>query len=258
LWQLCTDLWISRTRIERGLTVIYQLFTNWGLSMIRRFLLLTFLSCQGFVFAAHAADVPAASVYAKPKPTKAKPPIKTRISRKIETKPVPQILKTRSVAPAKDDKQVSMTPDVQIPSVGKEIDLSWVLDPLSANADGKKKEGSASVEGNLVVLDPGTVSSPYMVIELEGHIVKTAETTARIDIKVAGKNHTVTWPLDDVKSGTFKVTLDSSMQEGKLPATIPVSAIAIVTNASKKGGAAMVSLERIKIRVGKVSLSDAQ
>ncbi len=236
--------------------------------MIRRFLLLTVVWSLGFGCAAEAADVPSASVYAKPKlvkqanPVKAqKKPQKTSIVKPKagpQVAAVPAVRSIPAVKPVVKEEQVAVSPEVQVDPGGKEINLSWVLDPLSANADGKKKEGSASVEGNLVVLETGYVTKPYMVIELEGHIVKTAESTVRIDIKISGKNHSVTWPLDDVKSGKFKVKLDAPMVEGKLPAYIPVSAIALVTNDNKKGGAAMVSLEKITIRVGKVNVSDAQ
>jgi hypothetical protein len=236
--------------------------------MIRRFLLLTVLWSLGFGCVAEAADVPSASVYAKPKVAKVSKPIKIRkLAKKadivkpkaaLQTANEPAVKLAPAVKPAIKEEQVAVSPDVQIDPGGREINLSWVLDPLSANADGKKKEGSASVEGNLVVLETGYVTQPYMVIELEGHIVKSAESTVRIDIKIAGKNNSVTWPLDDVKSGKFKVKLDAPMVEGKLPAYIPVSAIALVTNANKKGGAAMVSLEKITIRVGKVTVSDAQ
>jgi hypothetical protein len=225
--------------------------------MIRRFLLLIVLSCIGFGPLALAADVPSQSVYAKPKAVKvAKPP---KVAKKRGTKPVKQAMNVPKAKPDEtlQEKQVAVSPDVEVQAGGKEILLSWVLDPLSANADGIKREGSASVEGNLVVLEPGYVTSPYMVIELSGHIIKTTDTTARIDIKIAGKSHSVTWPLDDVKSGKFTIKLDAPMAEGKLPAYLPVSAIAFVTNA-KKAGAAMVSLEKITIRLGKVRLSVAQ
>ncbi len=225
--------------------------------MIRRFLLCIVLSWFGFGSIAWAADLPTRSVYAKPKAAIVKLKPKTEIKRSL--KPVEQASPVPAAKPVEglEEKQVAVSPDVAVVPVGKEINLAWVLDPLSANADGGKKESSASVEGNLVVLESGYVTSPYMVIELQGHIVKTVNTTVRIDIKIGGKNHSVNWPLDDVKSGSFKVKLDAAMAEGELPAYIPVSAIAFVTNA-KKGGAAMVSLEKITIRVGKVRVSNAQ
>ena len=211
--------------------------------MIRR-VLLAVLSFIVFASVGKAADLPSAGVYAKSRTVKIlkNPMVQNRPKPKL-TKPV----QTPAIA----------RPDIAKPATGQEIDMAWVLDPLVANADGGKKEDSASVEGNLVVPEPGYVTAPYMVIELNGHIVKTTETTVRIDIQIGGKNHTVTWPADDVKTGKFDISLNADIPEGKLPGYFPVSAIAFVTNA-KKGGAAMVSLQKINIRVGKVRVATTQ
>jgi hypothetical protein len=208
---------------------------------------------------ASAADLPM---------LKAKPAIK---SQKPVTKPKEQAAKPQNLAAAKAKtrqlKQPSKTVAVQTPEAeapqavmvpkAKEIDLQWFLDPLVANADGRKKEGSASAEANLIVLEPGVVSAPYMTIELSGHVVKTFDTTARIDVKVGGQTRSVTWSEDDIKAGRFNTAFKAPMAEGELPAYFPVSAIAFVTN-PKKSGAVMVSLEKITVRVGNVLLAQTQ
>ncbi len=218
--------------------------------MIRRVLWLV-LSCFVFAVVGKAADVPSASVYTKhstvkikkmPRPGVTKQAAKTRAARPLQVKDQERLIVTRSI-PELDKAQ--------------EMDLSWVLDPLVANADGGKKEDSAAIQGNMVVPEPGYISAPYMQIELNGHIVKTADTTVRLDIKIDGKNHTTSWAADDIQAGKFKITLNAEMAEGNLPAYFPVSAIAFVTNSSKRG-AAMVSLEKINIRVGKVSVAATQ
>lgn len=211
--------------------------------MIRQ-VLLAVLSFIVFASVGKAADLPSAGVYAKSRTVKI---LKTPM---VQNRPKPKLTK-----PVQNP--VSASPEIAKPVTGQEIDMSWVLDPLVANADGGKKEDSASVEGNLVVPEPGYVTAPYMVIELNGHIVKTTDTTVRIDIQIGGKNHTVTWPADDVQAGKFNMSLNADMPEGKLPGYFPVSAIAFVTN-TKKGGAAMVSLEKINIRVGKVRVAATQ
>jgi hypothetical protein len=226
--------------------------------MIRRILVLFVLFVTVFGNAVEAADLPSSAIYTKPKLTTIKP-IK-------QHKPAPRsnesshIKKKSTVASPEKIATRSLKLDVPTaPGVAMngELALNWVLDPLVANADWSKKEGSAGVEANLIVEERCYVSNPYMVIELAGHIVKTTDTTVRIDIRIAGKNHTFTWPVEDVKSGKFNVKLNGTVPEGKLPDYLPVSALAFVTN-SKKGGAAMVSLEKITVRVGKVSAAAEQ
>lgn len=134
----------------------------------------------------------------------------------------------------------------------QEIELSWFLNSLSANADGGKDEGAASMEGNLVVAQPGLVTSPYMVIEVDGHIVKTPGTTVRVDITVGKVRRSVNWSSDQVKSGSFSVSLNAPMKAGRLPSYFPVSAIALVSREGNQG-VAMVSLEKIRVRLGKVA-----
>jgi hypothetical protein len=218
--------------------------------MIRRVVWL-FLSCFVFSIVGEAADVPSASVYAKHSAVKTQKKPKLSLLKRAAKMPVAKPLQ------AKDQERLIVTRSLPKPDKTEEIDLSWVLDPLVANADGSKKEDSAAIQGNLVVTEAGYVSSPYMQIELNGHVVKTADTTVRIDIKIDGKNHTTSWLADDIQAGKFKITLNAEMAEGKLPAYFPVSAIAFVTNSSK-GGAAMVSLEKINVRVGKVRLATTQ
>ena len=125
--------------------------------------------------------------------------------------------------------------------------LSWVLGPMTTNADGGKREGSASATANIIVDKPGTVFGPDMIIELEGHVVKTTEATVRLDIQVGDTKKTVSWNADQTKSGIFKITLNEKVPAGVLPALIPVSALAFVTQTGR-GHVAMVSLEKIILR----------
>jgi hypothetical protein len=127
------------------------------------------------------------------------------------------------------------------------VDLSWVLDPLVANADGGKNEGSASVTGNIVVDTPGTSCDPEMVIELEGHIIKTVDSTVRLDIQVGKIQRSVVWKADVIKSGKFNMTLKEKVEACVLGDYIPASVLAFVTKTGE-GHAAMVSLEKITVR----------
>jgi hypothetical protein len=220
--------------------------------MIRWLFILVAVSSWCFGPIANAADLPLGKVKqtthrlkasVKPKPLAAE-------RKKLATKLPPS-----AIAP--DGDQVASSPAVETAPNTNEIKMSWILDPLTANADGSKKEGSASVEGNLIVVEPGYVSLPYMVIELSGHIVKTTQTTVRLDVRIGDVQRTVTWKPDDVQAGRFKVELNAPLQEGKLPTTFPVSALAIVTKDGREG-VAMVSLEKITVRLGKVRTAEAQ
>ena len=125
--------------------------------------------------------------------------------------------------------------------------LAWMLGPMTANADGGKREGSNTATANIVVDKPGTVIGPEMIIELEGHVVKTVQSTVRLDIHVGDVKKSLIWRADEIKSGIFKITINEKVPVGVVPALIPVSAVAFVTQAGE-GHAAMVSLEKIVLR----------
>ncbi len=129
------------------------------------------------------------------------------------------------------------------------IELPWVLDPLVATADGGKREGSSGVEGNLVTNRPGTNFGPDVVIELTGHVIKTAQSTVRLDIQIGSLQKSILWAADDVKSGVFKITLNEKLQSGQMPSYFLASAMAFVTQEGD-GHVAMVSLEKIVFRMG--------
>jgi hypothetical protein len=134
------------------------------------------------------------------------------------------------------------------PLVPKEMsNLSWVLGPMVANADGGKREASASATANIIVDNPGTNFGPEMMIEIEGHVVKTAQATVRLDIQIGDMKKTVVWNTNEIKAGIFKITMNEKVPPGVLPALIPVSALAFVTQTGD-GHAAMVSLEKIMLR----------
>ncbi len=136
------------------------------------------------------------------------------------------------------------------------INLSWTLDPLIANADGGKNEGSASITGNLIMDKPGQKFGPQVTIELIGHIVKTMDSVVRIDVQIGSVKRTVTWENDVAKSGTFKIMFDEKLPAGALPETLPASALAFVTKTGD-GRAAMISLEKINLHMEKLRIAGA-
>jgi hypothetical protein len=223
--------------------------------MIRSVCILILWSCLCWVPMASAADFPF------PSSPKSVQPVKPAKKLKQQVKKAPKIEVSRKSRPktVAENPQVVVAPKRPAASSLKanDTDLQWVLGPLVANADGGKREGSASAEANLIVVEPGLVSSSNMIIELSGHVVKTAQTTARIDVRIGDIRRTVSWKSDDVESGRFNIEFKAIMTGSKIPDYLPVSAIAFVTNNSDRG-AAMVSLTKIVVRFSNASLAQSQ
>jgi hypothetical protein len=196
---------------------------------------------------AQAADLPSLT------PKKVAAPVKKAPKLQKKTKTPSNIGTVTRALP----RSVAKENNVSLDPVDTDVNLVWVLDPLVANSDGAKREDSSSVEANLVVTDPGIVTQSDMIIELTGHVVKTTRTTARIDIRIGNSNRTVAWDSDDVLSGKFQITLNQPMSAGQLPDYFPVSALAFVTKDGKEG-AAMVSLEKVVVRMGKIQLTGSK
>jgi hypothetical protein len=215
--------------------------------MIRRFLTVLIVSCLCFGPVAGAADLPLTKVGAVP------PLAKASVKPKRKAAKPTQVVAARKANVSTADK----TEQAVIAPKSEEIQLSWALDRLVAQADGSKREGSASARANLVVTEPGFASSSAVTIQLSGHVVKTARTTARIDVQVGGKTYSVRWTSDDVEAGRFSRTFKATLSEGKLPSYVPVSAIAFVTR-ERDGGAVLVTLEKMTIVFDSIVLADAQ
>lgn len=216
--------------------------------MIRRAVFMLAVCGMCVTSMVHAADLPAYPVEKTLKPVKR------------SAKPKQIVLKAPRAATVKSPqplaKKAAVTsPKIAIEPTGSEVNLTWMLDPLVANSDGAKREDSAGVEANLIVTEPGTSARPAMVIELTGHVIKTARTTVRLDIRVGRVRRIVNWNSDDVQSGKFQISLSGAMTEDKLPEYFPVSALAFVTKDGKEG-AAMVSLEKVVVRLGNAQLAD--
>jgi hypothetical protein len=223
--------------------------------MIRYVLYVLLFVIVGIGVPAVAADLPLSNGTDHIKRVKTTVPGKKllKTKRKVAAVPRPAKLKVAKLAATETTKpDAAPQPDKINRNPDQELELSWFLDSLVANADGPKGEGSASLEGNLIIAEPGVITSPYMVIELSGHIIKTPATTVRLDIQIGSVQKTVSWASDEVKSGRFSVTLNAPMRAGQLPGYFPVSALAFVTREGKQG-AAMVSLEKVQVRVGKIA-----
>jgi hypothetical protein len=213
---------------------------------------LCFLCTAGFSF---AADLPSFDVKTTPihhkKPVQPKKPVIIKETALHTKKAAPKVqlvdlLPVETKAPV----AIAQVPIVKVPKpmTAKPLhDLTWVLGLMAANADGGKREGSASATANFVVDKPGMACGPEMVIELQGHLVKTLQSTARLDVQIGKTKKTIRWNADEISSGSFKITLNEKIPVGILPNFIPVTALAFVTQTGV-GHAAMVSLEKIVLR----------
>lgn len=138
---------------------------------------------------------------------------------------------------------------VSIDSQREALHFSMKLDALSATADGSKMEGSSSFSGNFTVLQPYNVSLPVAKIQLKGHIVKTAASSARLDIIVGDAKEKIIWEENEVAAGLFDKTLNVVIANGQVPVVFPVSATLLVTK-SPGSGAIFVSLDSIDVQIG--------
>ncbi len=138
---------------------------------------------------------------------------------------------------------------VSIDSKREALHFSMKLDSLAATADGSKTEGSSTFSGNFTVMQPYNVLLPVATIELKGHIIKTAASSASLDIIVGDAKERIVWDENDVVAGPFVKTLNVVIANGVVPVVFPVSASLMVTK-STGSGAIFVSLDSIDVQIG--------
>ncbi len=144
--------------------------------------------------------------------------------------------------------------DVSIAGGNNELSLEMALDTLVAGADGSKTEGSSSFSGEFIIRQPHQVSLPSVNITLRGHIIKTAGSMARLDVKIGNTEKTIEWKAEEVLSEPFVSSMSVSIVEGFVPVPFPVSAVAYV-NKQPGGGAVLISLETIDVKIGQVRVA---
>ncbi len=138
---------------------------------------------------------------------------------------------------------------VSVDSHREALHFSMKLDTLSATADGSKMEGTSTFSGNFTVLQPYNVSLPIAKIQLKGHIIKTAASSARLDIVIGDAKEKIFWDENEVAAGQFDKTLNVSIANGQVPVVFPVSATLLVTK-NPGSGAIFVSLDSIDVEIG--------
>ncbi len=138
---------------------------------------------------------------------------------------------------------------VSIDAKREALHFSMKLDSLAATADGSKMEGSSTFSGNFTVMQPYNVTLPVAKIELKGHIIKTAASSASLDVVVGDAKEKIVWGESEVAAGVFDKTLNVVIANGVVPVVFPVSATLLVTK-SPGSGAIFVSLDSIDVEIG--------
>ncbi len=122
------------------------------------------------------------------------------------------------------------------------------MDSLQANADAAKLEDSSAFSGQLVILKPSQVKRPTITAKIFGHVIKTAGTTARIDVVIGNQSKKIEWNAAAVLSGTFEESIVVTAPDRNLVEPLAVSAIVLV-NRPADGGAIAVTIEKITVAV---------
>jgi hypothetical protein len=135
------------------------------------------------------------------------------------------------------------------------LDVTMKLTGFEANADGDKLEGSANFIGQFLVSQPKKVELDQVRAKVAGLIVKTAGTTARIDITIGGATQSIEWAASDVKAERFETEIMGELPNGRITAPFPVSAIALVKREAG-AGSVLVTVDTITIEVSKPLVSD--
>jgi hypothetical protein len=156
-----------------------------------------------------------------------------------------------------DSESLVKPTSVSVVNGQNQLKFSMTLDALVANADGGKTEAASSMTGSFLVQQPHKLSLPSMTIELRGHIIKTAGSTARLDVTIGDNKHTIDWKADETAAKSFDVVLSETVANGELPASFPIAASAVVSK-NVDGGAVLVSLESIEVTINQLKVARAE
>jgi hypothetical protein len=147
------------------------------------------------------------------------------------------------------DESLVKPKSISVVNGQNQLNFSMKLDSLSANADGDKTEASSSMSGSFVVQQPRHMSLPTMTVQLHGLIIKSAGSTARLDLTIGNVQKTIEWKADEAAAKSFDITLNEADLKGELPVPFPITAVAIV-NKSAGSGAVLLTLETINASFG--------
>jgi hypothetical protein len=135
---------------------------------------------------------------------------------------------------------------------GKNPSLAVSITDFEIGTTSSLAEANGNFSGHFELAQPASMPIKTMEILIDGTIIKEAGATARIDVKVGGATKSITWADADAVAEPFSQTVSIDLPNGRLPSPFPVEATAFVKK-STSGGAAMVSLKSIKVKLAEVS-----
>lgn len=125
--------------------------------------------------------------------------------------------------------------------------LSITFSALEAKADGGTTEAKSVVAGHFEVTQPKIDTFNMAKVNIEGHIIKSSGSVARLVLKVGGAEQVIEWAEGTVASEKFSRSINVAMPAGgRLPSPFPVSVEAL----ARKNGyadAAYVSVSGVTI-----------
>lgn len=135
-----------------------------------------------------------------------------------------------------------------------ELGMSMELDGFTANADGGKAEGSASLAGEFVIQQPSYAKLPAMSVQISGTLIKTAGTTAEMVVNIGPAEQRIEWKAEEVVAGPYSKVLSVDIKDGQIPVPFPVNVQAFVKR-PQQTGAILLTVEKIDIRVGQPNVA---
>ena len=132
------------------------------------------------------------------------------------------------------------------------LDFKLEFNALQAGADGQKTEGTSSFSGQLLVMKPQNVKLPTITIKVQGNIVKTLGSTARVDVAVGDLRETFEWKADEVISGNFEKILSGTATDRFLAEPLKVTLITWATK-TPGDGAVLVTVNKLDVTVAEAS-----
>ena len=106
--------------------------------------------------------------------------------------------------------------------------LSITFSALEAKADGGTSEAKSIVSGHFDVTQPKIDTFNMAKLNIEGHIIKSSGSIAKLVIKVGGGEQVIEWADGTVASEKFSRSISFAMPAGgNLPNPFPVSIEAV-------------------------------
>lgn len=103
------------------------------------------------------------------------------------------------------------------------LSLAMKFSALEAKADGGTTEAKSFVTGHFDVTQPKIDTFNTAKVNIEGHIIKSTGSVARLVVKVGGSEQVITWPEGTVASEKFSRSISFAMPAGgKIPSPFPI------------------------------------